>query len=78
MGQIGPRALFMYSAIITGLLALFGFYRMRRRAPKAKEERSEIISLPGGQFTAGQLYGSMRNQMDRDLARMTGGYRNRD
>jgi MFS family permease len=78
MGQIGPRGLFMYSAIVTGLLALFGVYRMRRRAAKTKEERSQIISLPGGQYTAGQLYASMRNQMDRDLARMAGGYRNRD
>jgi MFS family permease len=78
MGQIGPRGLFMYSATVTGLLALFGVYRMRRRAAKTKEERSEIISLPGGQYTAGQLYASMRNQMDRDLARMAGGYRNRD
>lgn len=78
MGAIGPRGLFMYSAAINVLLVLFGIYRMRRRATKAKEERTEMINLPGGQFTAGKLYASMRNQMDRDLAQMTGAVRPRD
>ena len=78
MGGVGPRGLFMYSAMVNVLLALFGVYRMRRRASKAKDERTEIINLPGGQFTAGRLYASMRNQMDRDLARMTGAVRPKD
>ncbi len=78
MGGIGPRGLFVYSAAINLLLVLFGIYRMRRRASKAKGERTEIINLPGGQFTAGRLYASMRNQMDRDLAQMTGAVRQRD
>ncbi len=78
MGGVGPRGLFIYSAVINVLLALFGIYRMRRRATKAKEERTGMINLPGGQFTAGKLYASMRNQMDRDLAQMTGAVRPKD
>jgi MFS family permease len=78
MGGIGPRGLFMYSAAVNLFLALFGIYRMRRRASKAREERSEIINLPGGQFTSGKLYASMRDQMDRDLAQMTGAVRPKD
>jgi MFS family permease len=78
MGGVGPRGLFIYSATVNALLVLFGIYRMRRRATKAVGERTEIINLPGGQFTAGRLYASMRNQMDRDLAQMTGALRSRD
>ncbi len=78
MGGVGPRGLFIYSAVINVLLALFGIYRMRRRATKVKEERTGMINLPGGQFTAGKLYASMRNQMDRDLAQMTGAVRPKD
>jgi hypothetical protein len=78
MGGVGPRGLFMYSATVNVLLVFFGIYRMRRRASKAIEERTEIINLPGGQFTAGRLYASLRNQMDRDLAQMTGAVRPRD
>ncbi len=78
MGGIGPRGLFIYSATINVLLVLFAIYRMRRRATKTKEERTGIINLPGGQFTAGKLYDSMRNQMDRDLAQMTGAMRPKD
>ncbi len=78
MGQVGPQGLFMYSAVINALLVIFAVYRMRKRATKAKEERTGMINLPGGQFTAGKLYASMRNQMDRDLAQMTGATQRRD
>ncbi|MDH3413171.1 MAG: MFS transporter [Gammaproteobacteria bacterium] len=78
MGAVGPSGLFMYSAIINVFLVLFGVYRMRRRATKTKQERSGMINLPGGQFTAGKLYAGMRNQMDRDLAQMTGAVRPKD
>ncbi len=78
MGGAGPRGLFIYSAAINVLLVLFAIYRMRRRASRSKEERTGMINLPGGQFTAGKLYASMRNQMDRDLAQMTGAVQRRD
>ncbi|HEX9586060.1 MAG TPA: MFS transporter [Gammaproteobacteria bacterium] len=77
MGGIGPSGLFLYAAVVNSVLALFAMYRMRRRAGKGKEERSELISLPGGQFTAGKLYAGMRDQKDRDLAKMTGAFRPR-
>ena len=34
--------------------------------------RGAAINLPGGHFTAGQLYGAMRDAMDQDIARMAG------
>lgn len=77
MGGIGPSGLFLYAAVVNAVLALFAIYRMCRRAAKGKEERSELITLPGGQFTAGKLYAGMRNQKDRDLVKMTGAFRPR-
>ena len=68
MEYFGPPAMFLYSALVTFLLASFGFYRMYRRAPMAKERQSRIITLPGGQFTAGQLYTAMREQVARSDA----------
>ena len=78
MGMVGPQGLFMYSAAINALLVIFAVYRMRKRATRVKEERTGMINLPGGQFTAGRLYAGMRNQMDRDLVQMTGAVRRRD
>jgi MFS family permease len=75
MGWIGPEGLFVMSAIVSAFLGSFAIYRMRRRAAPDKEDRSRTISMPGGQFTSGQLYSSMRNAMDRDLASMSGARR---
>ncbi len=75
MAEIGPPGLFWYAAVVNLVLALFAIYRMRRRAAKRREERSELITLPGGQFTAGKLYASMRDQKDADLVKMTGAFR---
>ena len=70
-------ALFVASGGVYTALSIFAFYRMFARAAKAKEEQKPIIPLPGGQFTAGTLYNTMRDQMDRDLARLSGGGRRR-
>ena len=75
MSGFGPTALFMANTCIAGSLGVFALYRMYRRAPKPKTEQRPIIASPGGQFTSGQLYSSMRDQIDRDLAWMTGGVR---
>ena len=75
MGRIGPEGLFVMSAVVSAFLGSFAIYRMRRRAVPEKEDRSRTISLPGGQFTSGQLYASMRDAMDRDLASMSGARR---
>jgi len=75
MSRIGPEGLFVMSAMVSVFLGGFAIYRMRRRAAPGEGERSPIITLPGGQFTSGQMYTDMRNAMDRDLARMSGSRR---
>jgi len=72
MAWLGPPGLFAWSALVSGFLGVFAIYRMRRRHAPSKDARSRVIALPGGQFTSGQLYVSMRNAMDRDLAQMSG------
>ena len=78
MEMFGPTTLFMVNACVHGALGVFALYRMFRRAPKPKAQQRPIVESPGGQFTSGQLYTSMRDQIDRDLARMTGAVRNDD
>ena len=75
MEMFGASTLFMVNAWVHGSLGAFGLYRMLRRAPKPKAQQRPIVPSPGGQFTSGQLYASMRDQIDRDLARMTGAVR---
>lgn len=72
MGQLGPKGLFLYSAVISGGLGLFALYRMHRRAAKRKEERVPFVVVPAAQFTSEKLYTSARDQMDRDLTRVGG------
>jgi MFS family permease len=72
MGFLGPQGLFVMSAIVSGFLGVFAIFRMRRRVAPSKAEQSRIIDMPGGQFTSGEMYASMRNAMDRDLAGMSG------
>ena len=75
MEMFGPPTLFMVNAGVHGSLGAFALYRMFRRDPKPKVQQRPIVVSPGGQFTSGQLYTSMRDQADRDLARMTGAIR---
>ena len=72
MEMFGPSTLFLVNAAVHGSLGVFALYRMFRRSPKPKSEQGPIIPSPGGQFTSGQLYASMRDQADRELARTTG------
>lgn len=72
MGLVGPEGLFLTSAAVSAFLGTFALYRMRRRAPKSQEEQARHIDLPAGHVPTGQLYTSVRNAMDRDLARMSG------
>lgn len=78
MEMFGASTLFMVNAWAHGSLGVFALYRMFRRAPRPKAQQRPIIPSPGGQFTSGQLYASMRDQVDRDLARMTGAVRRED
>ena len=75
MEMFGASTLFVVNTWVHGSLGVFGLYRMIRRAPKPKAQQRPIVVSPGGQFTSGQLYSSMRDQTDRDLARMTGALR---
>ena len=75
MGRLGPQGLFVMSALVSGFLGVFAVYRMRRRVARSKEDQSRTITMPGGPFTSGEMYASMRNAMDRDLARMRGARR---
>ena len=72
MGWLGPEGLFVMSATVSALLGSFAIYRMRRRPVPRKDGRSRTINLPGGQFTSGVLYTSMRDAMDKDIAGMSG------
>ena len=69
MEMFGPPTLFMVNAAAAGFLGLFALYRMLRRAPKPKAQQRPIIASPGGQFTSGQLYTSMRDQAEREPPR---------
>ena len=71
MEMFGPSTLFMVNAGVLGSLGLFALYRMFRRAPKPKAEQRPIVPSPGGQFTSGELYSSMRAETDRDFAQTT-------
>lgn len=75
MANLGPQGLFTMSALVSAFLGSFAIYRMRRRVAPGRDRRSPIITMPGGQFTSGVLYASMRNEMDRDLAHMSGARR---
>ena len=75
MEMFGPSTLFVVNAAVHGTLGVFALIRMFRRAPKPKAQQRPIVVSPGGQFTSGQLYTSMRDQADGDLARMTGAVR---
>jgi len=75
MGYLGPEGLFVMSALVSGFLGAFAVFRMRRRHSPGKEAQSPNITMPGGPFTSGEIYASMRNAMDRDLASMSGARR---
>ncbi len=75
MGFLGPQGLFIMSGLVSGFLGGFAIYRMRRRVARSKDQQFRTITVPGGQFTSGEMYASMRNTMDRDLARMRGARR---
>ncbi|TFH49821.1 MAG: MFS transporter [Lysobacterales bacterium] len=72
MSYLGPQGLFTMSAFVSGFLGAFAIFRMRRRHDPSKAKQSRIISVPGGQFSSGEIYASMRNAQDRDVARMSG------
>ncbi len=76
MGWVGPNGLFQFAITVFALLGSLALYRMHRRRARAAG-RAPAIALPGGQFTAGVLQSKLRDEMDRHLAQLSGGYRKR-
>ncbi len=68
MGQLGEIGLFVQSALVTGFLCCYAYYRMRARDPGERGQR--FVPQPSSQFTSEELYTAARNQMDKDLASM--------
>ena len=56
MSVFAANALFAYTACVMGSLGLFALFRMTQRSTRAAAQRPAAITLPGGAYTAGQLY----------------------
>ena len=65
MGQFGATSMFYYNATICIGLALFALVRMGLRPGVPRDQRRPLITLPGGQFTYGQLQAALRRQLER-------------
>jgi len=72
MGHAGPRGLFLFSAAVNILLAVYAVHRMGQRASRPRGARTPYPNLPGSQLTVEELYTAMRDARDRDLARLSG------
>lgn len=69
MEHTGPRSLFVYMMVLSGGLGLYTVYRMRVRRPGKRKRR--FVPKPETLYSPETLYNSVRNQIDRDLARST-------
>ncbi len=65
MGQVGPHGIFLYTATIMMLLALFTLYRMTQRS---RSKRGKAIYLPLGVFgtSSKQLYSNVQKSFRRN------------
>ena len=77
MGQIGAGGMFLWSAFVLVALGGFAIWRIPKRAGKEESEKHRFVPVPATQYTSDQLYTAARDQMDRDLANLIGGYRRR-
>ncbi len=59
-----PPAMFVFTASVNALLVVFAVFRMGTRETLEASKRRAVINLPGGQYTAGQLYSALREQID--------------
>ncbi len=53
MGMMGPRGLFVHTALVSGALGVFALYRMTRRSVVRKRA---FLAKPAMQYSAGELY----------------------
>ena len=64
MNVYEARVFFLYTAVVLGFLGLFALFRMTRRSTRSPEQRTAAINLPGGAYTAGELYKAVDETID--------------
>lgn len=73
MSFLPPEFLYVYCGVIA--LVLGGYTGFRKRIRLAGERKRRFIPKPESVYSSEVLYSAVRNQMDRDIARMAGGRR---
>jgi MFS family permease len=68
MEAAGPHSLFVYLMTLSGGLGAYTLYRMRVR--QAGKRKRIFVPKPEHAYSQEPLYNSVRDQMDRDLARV--------
>ncbi len=69
MQILGPAGYFWFPSAIMATLAAFAFYRMARCPAVTSEKQRKFVQVPRTSSLSTRL--ALRNQMDRDLARMS-------
>lgn len=69
MEDAGPHSLFVYMMVLSAGLGLYTLHRIRVRKPGKRKRR--FLAKPETMYSPETLYNSVRNHMDRDLARST-------
>jgi hypothetical protein len=64
MGQVGPQGLFLFNGAVTGGLALFTAYRMRRRH-RGDKAKAPFLPLGGLGASSKQLYSAALSTIGR-------------
>ena len=74
MAVAGPNGFFLALGAIHTAVGLFAVYRMSRRAPVPLDEQNPMVPVPSGALpvAATLTAKTVRDQMDSDLAAMTG------
>ncbi len=74
MALAGPNGFFLALCAIHASVGLFAVYRMSRRAPVPLDEQNPMVPVPSGALpvAATLTAKTVRDQMDSDLAAMTG------
>ncbi len=67
MEHTGPRSLFVYLGTLCLALGVYAVYR--RRVRKSGRRKRAFVAKPETLYSPETLYNSVRNQMDRDIAR---------
>jgi MFS family permease len=72
MTWVGPSGFFWFLAAIHAALGLFAVYRMTRRPARPNDEQHPYVGVPRTSIFGAEIAANtVRDQMDRDLARMS-------